>query len=68
MGEPVFYFSDAVSKGGGWKRGGGFGGEIELGVIGITVKMDVVFTEDIAKGKEVDDEEKGPQDRSLGHA
>ena len=31
------------------------------------MKMDVVFTEDIAKGKEVDDEEKGPQDRALGH-
>ena len=29
--------------------------------------MDVVFAEDIAKGKEIDDEEKGPQDRALGH-
>lgn len=29
--------------------------------------MDVVFSEDIAKGKEVYDEEKGPQDRALRH-
>ena len=32
------------------------------------MKMDVVFAEDIAKRKEVDDEEKGPQDRALGHS
>lgn len=29
--------------------------------------MNVVFTEDGAKGEEVGDEEKGPQDRALGH-
>ena len=31
------------------------------------MKVDVVFAENIAKGKEVDDEEKGPQDGALGH-
>ena len=37
-------------------------GEVELGVIRVTVEVDAVFTEDVAKGKKVDDEEKGPQD------
>ena len=31
------------------------------------MKMDVLFMKDIAKGNEVDDEEKEPQDRALGH-
>lgn len=31
------------------------------------MEMDIEFAEDIAKGKEVGDEEKGPQDRALGH-
>lgn len=31
------------------------------------MEKDIEFAEDIAKGKEVDDEEKGPQDRALGH-
>ena len=29
--------------------------------------MDVKFTENIAEGKEVGNEEGGPQDRALGH-
>lgn len=29
--------------------------------------MNVEFAEDIAKGKEVDNEKKGPQHRALGH-
>ena len=37
-----------------------FAVEVELGVIRVAMKMDVVFAEDIAKEKEVDDEEKGP--------
>ena len=35
--------------------------------ISITVDVNVKFAEDIAEGKEVDDEEEGPQDRALGH-
>ena len=67
MGEPVFYFRNAISRGGGRESGRGFGGEVELGVISITVEVNVKFVEDIAEGKEVDDEEEGPQDRALGH-
>ena len=32
-----------------------------------TVEVNVTFVEDIAEGKEVDDEEEGSQDRTLGH-
>ena len=39
-------------------------GQVELG---IAMKMYVVFVEDMVKGMAVDDEEKGPQDRALGH-
>lgn len=38
----------------------GFAGEVVLGVICLTVEMDVVCSDDIAKGQEVYDEEKSP--------
>ncbi len=41
--------------------------ERQLGVIRIAVEMDVIIMENIAKGKEVNHEEKGPQDSALGH-
>jgi len=56
-----------VCKGRGWESRGGFTGEVELGVIRIAVKTDVVLAEDVAEGKEVNDEEEGPQDRALWH-
>lgn len=31
------------------------------------MEIDIEFTENIAEGKKVDDKEKGPQDRALGH-
>lgn len=42
-----------------------FGIKVELGVIYKAVEINVEFTENIAKRKEVGDEEKGPQDRTL---
>lgn len=44
-----------------------FTGQIKLGVISITVKLNTVFTKNVSKQKKVDNEKKGPQDRSLGH-
>lgn len=41
--------------------------DVKLGVISITVKINITFMEYTAKEKEVDDEEKVPQDRTLGH-
>ena len=62
-----FFFSDAISEGGGRKSGRGFSGEVQLGVISITVESNLKFAEDIAEGKEVDHEEEGSQDRAMGH-
>ena len=66
MGEPRFYFRDAISKGGGRESGRGFGGEVELGVISITVEVNVKFADAIAEGKEVNDEEYGAPGQSPG--
>ena len=60
MGEPCFYFRDAICEGGGQEGGRRFSGEVELGVIGIAVEVDVEFPEDVAEGEEVNDEEEGP--------
>lgn len=40
---------------------------VELGAVRVAVEIDVIFTKDIAIGKEINDEEEGPQDRALGH-
>lgn len=42
-------------------------GEVELGVICIAVEIYAIFGKNIAKGKEVNDEEEAPWDRALGH-
>lgn len=38
-------------------RGDGFGGEVELGIISITVEAEAMAPEDFTKGKDVEDEE-----------
>lgn len=45
----------AGGKGGGGKSSGGFGGDIDLCIIGIAVKVDPMMTEDCAQGEEIDD-------------
>lgn len=45
----------------------GFIGEVELGVICVTFKVNVVPAKDLANGKEVNDKEEGPQERPLRH-
>ena len=55
----VFHAGD---EGGGRDGGGGFGGDVDLCVIGITVKVDPMMMEDCAQGEEVDDEEEWTQD------
>lgn len=49
----------------GGEAGGGGGGQIELGVIRITVKLDVMFSKDFAKLKETDDKNERVEDRIL---
>lgn len=40
-------------------------GLLELSVIRVTAESDVTFAADIAKRKEINNEEDGPQDRAL---
>ena len=51
---------------GGRESGRGFGRKVELGVISITVKVNVEFAKDIAKEEEVNDEEYGAARQSPG--
>jgi len=56
-----------VGKGGRWEAGIGLTGEIELVGICVATKMNIIFTENVAKGVEVNDGEKTPQNRTLEH-
>lgn len=46
---------------------GNLGRQIELGIVCVTVKMDIESAKDYSKRKKIDNEKKGPQDRTLGH-
>lgn len=48
-------------EGGGGKGSGGFGGDVDLCVISIAVKMDPMVTEDCAQGEKINDEKKWTQ-------
>lgn len=47
---------------------GGFGAKVDLGVIGVTVEVQVEVAEYLTKGEDVDDEEEGAEYRALGNA
>lgn len=59
--KPRFKFLQTVTEGGGG-RGSGlrFSGKVELGVTSLVMKIDVKFTEDMAKRKWVDNKKEGP--------
>ena len=66
MSQPGSYCRDAVfNVGEGWMVDG-FGGEVQLGVVSVTVEIQVEVADDVTKGKDVTDEEKGTKDRALG--
>ena len=46
--------------------GDGLAGEVELGVVGIAVEIETMTTDDLAKGKDVNDEEEGTKHGTLG--
>ena len=46
----------------------GLGGEVELSIVGITVKLEAMAAEDLSKWEHVEDEEKGTKHRTLGVA
>lgn len=54
---PRFQVAKAGCEGGVDGRGDGFGGEVELGIISITVEAEAMAPEDFTKGKDVEDEE-----------
>ena len=45
--------------------GDGFGGEVQLCVIGITVEFEAVAAQDLSEGEDVQDEEEGARYRAL---
>lgn len=55
----------AVGQGGGWEYAVGFTGDVELGVIRIAMKMNVVFPEDVTKGEKIDQKKHGAKNRTL---
>ena len=44
----------------------GFGGEVQLGVVGVGVELKSVVAEDLTKWEDVYDEEEGTEYRALG--
>ena len=44
-----------------WRILGGFGVNVDLGVVSITVEVKVEFADDVSKGEQVADGEKGPR-------
>lgn len=47
---------------------GGFGAKVDLGVISVTVEVQVEVAEYLTKGEDVDDEEEGAEYGALGNA
>ena len=46
---------------------GGFGGQVELGIICITMELTIILTEKMAKREEIDNKQEGSKDRTLGY-
>ena len=64
---PGLYCREAgVDVGEGWVVGG-VGAEVDLGVVGIAVEVQVEVAEDLTKGENVDDEKEGTEYRALGN-
>ena len=62
MDQPCFYCRDAGFELGEGRILGGFGGDVDLGVISVAVEFQVEFADDVTKGEEVADEKKGAED------
>ena len=62
MSQPCFYCGDAGFDVGEGRVLGGFGADIDLGVVGVAVIVQVEVADDVTKGEEVADEEEGAED------
>ena len=60
--QPCFYCRDAGFDVVEWRILGGFGANVDLGVVSITVEVEVECADDVFKGEQVADEEKGAKD------
>lgn len=56
---PGFYVGEAVGEGGENSCGDGFGGDVDLSVVSIAVKVKSMAADDVTKWKHVEDEEDG---------
>lgn len=56
---------ETVGEGGRWESGVWLTGNVELGVIRVAVKVNVVFPEYVTEWEKIDDEEQGAEDRTL---
>ena len=61
-GHPVSDFMETGDERRGWQEVRWFGVEVELGVVGVTVVVETMFLDDLAKREEVDGEEQGTKD------
>ena len=55
------------SEGGGREGRGGFDAQVKLGIICITMELNIIFMEKMAKREEIDNEQEGSKDRTLGY-
>lgn len=66
-GEPWFYFLEAIREGGGQESEEWSGEDTEPGVVHTALNFDLKFMEGIIKGKQINDEYKGPEYKTLGN-
>ena len=57
--QPGFYVGEAVGEGGENSWSDGFGGDVELSVVRIAVKVKSMAADDVAKWEHIEDEEDG---------
>lgn len=62
MGQPCFNCRDAGFYVGEGRVLGGFGANVDLGVVGVTVEVQAEFADGVTKGEEVADEEEWSED------
>ena len=67
MEKPGSDFLEAIGEGSGREGRGRFGGQVELGIIFITMERNIIFMEKMAKREEIDNEQEGSKDRTLGY-
>ena len=61
MGQPSLYGSDAGFDVGEGRVLGGLGADVDLGVVGVAMEVQVEIANYVAKGEEVADEKEGTE-------